>query len=191
MDCQPISLPIFLSLLFSLSGVFPLSVPTRTSVVLSRNTFCWAKRAIKPVQGYTGLIAAPKTAQFYNRPRMEIFKNVLPCTFLNYEFFSGKTRPCSTPPDILSVHKFDISPNLCSSVVLRTYNAWKWISASIAVRDTTFPISVYSSHTAVTRSMRKRVFFRHFIVCFSVPNSFQNLSNTVLQYPFLYLFKSF
>ena len=62
--------------------------------------------------------------------------------------------------------------------------AAKRISASIAVRNTTFPISVYSPHTAVTRSVRKRAFFNHFIVCLLAPNSFQNLSNTVLQYPF-------
>ena len=69
--------------------------------------------------------------------------------------------------------------------------AAKRISASIAVRNTTVPISVCFPHTAVTRSVRKRVFFNHFIVCLLAPNSFQNLSNTVLQYPFLYLFKSF
>ena len=50
---------IFLPLLFCSSGVF-FSVPTRTSVVLSRSTFCSAQRAIKPVQGCTGLITAPK-----------------------------------------------------------------------------------------------------------------------------------
>ena len=44
--------------------------------------------------------------------------------------------------------------------------AAKRISASIAVRNTTVPISVYSSYTAVTRPVRKRAFFRHRIVCF-------------------------
>ena len=39
--------------------------------------------------------------------------------------------------------------------------AAKRISASIAVRGTTFPISVCFSHTAVTRSVRKREY--HFI----------------------------
>ena len=68
-----LSAPIFLPLLFCSRGVF-FSVPTRTSVVLSRSAFCSAKRAIKPVQGYTGLITAPETAQFYNRPRVEIFQ---------------------------------------------------------------------------------------------------------------------
>ena len=51
--------PIFLPLLFCSRGVF-FSVPTRMSVVLSRSAFCSAKRAIKPVQGCTGLITAPK-----------------------------------------------------------------------------------------------------------------------------------
>ena len=44
--------------------------------------------------------------------------------------------------------------------------AAKRISASIAVRNTTVPISVYFSYTAVTRPVRKRAFFRHRIVCF-------------------------
>ena len=39
--------------------------------------------------------------------------------------------------------------------------AVKRISAVIAVRGTTFPISVYPSHTAVTRSVRKRVSSYH------------------------------
>ena len=93
---------IFLPLLFCSRGVF-FSVPTRTSVVLSRSTFCSAKRAIKPVQGCTGLITAPKNRRYITR-------------------------------------------------------AAKRTSATIAARGTTFPISVYSSHTAATRSVRKRVF---------------------------------
>ena len=44
---------------FHLKKIF-FSVPPRMSVVLSRSTFCRAKRAIKPVQGCTGLITAPK-----------------------------------------------------------------------------------------------------------------------------------
>ena len=52
----------------------------------------------------------------------------------------------------------------------RTYiiRAAKRISASIAVRDTTFPISIYSSHTAVTRSVRRddEAFFIRFLFQF-------------------------
>ena len=44
--------------------------------------------------------------------------------------------------------------------------AAKRISASIAVRETTFPISVCFSHTAVTRSVRKREYHLNFYQLF-------------------------
>ena len=49
---------------FHLKKIF-FSVPTRMSVVLSRSAFCWAKRAIKPVQGRTGLITASKNRRCF------------------------------------------------------------------------------------------------------------------------------
>ena len=82
---------------FHLKKIF-FSVPTRMSVVLSRSAFCRAKRAIKPVQGCTGLITASKNRRCFIR-------------------------------------------------------AVKRISASIAVRNTTFPSFVCSSQTTVIRSV--------------------------------------
>ena len=75
---------IFLPLLLSSGGVFPL-----------------------PLQ---------KPQMLFDRPRTEIFKNVLPCTFLNYEFVSGQTRFCLTPLTSCQ-YEFDISSNSLSSVV--------------------------------------------------------------------------
>ena len=62
------------------------------------------------------LLLSSKTASALYRPRTEIFKNVLPCTFLNYEFFSGKTRFCLTPLTSCQ-YEFDISSNSLSSAV--------------------------------------------------------------------------
>ena len=66
----------------------------------------------------SGVFTLPlqKPQMLFDRPRMEIFKNVLPCTFLNYEFFSGKTRFCLTPLTSCQ-YEFDISSNSLSSVV--------------------------------------------------------------------------
>ena len=57
-----------------------------------------------------------KPQMLFDRPRTEIFKNVLPCTFLNYEFFSGKTCFCLTPLTSCQ-YEFDIPSNSLSSAV--------------------------------------------------------------------------
>ena len=67
--------PIFLPLMLCSRGVF-FSVPTRTSVVLSRSAFCSAKRAIKPVQGCTGLITAPKNRTCITRAAKRISASI-------------------------------------------------------------------------------------------------------------------
>jgi len=61
-------------------------------------------------------IPLQKPQMLFDRPRTEIFKNVLPCTFLNYEFFNGKTRFCLNPLTSCQ-YEFDISSNSLSSVV--------------------------------------------------------------------------
>ena len=84
---------------------------------IQKHVLLFAKRTIKPVQGRTGLIVPlQKPQMLFDRPRTEIFKNVLPCTFLNYEFFSGKTCFCLTPLTSCQ-YEFDIPSNSLSSAV--------------------------------------------------------------------------
>ena len=81
---------------------FFFSVPTRTSVVLSRSAFCSAKRAIKSVQGCTGLITASK-----NRMTLQSSTdgNIQKCTsvyIFELRVFHWKNSSLLNTPDILS-----------------------------------------------------------------------------------------
>ena len=82
---------------------------------------------------------------------------------LHFVFYSNEKTKCSTAlsaciflPLLLCFRGvFPLTSSKPRKCITR---AAKRISASIAVRGTTFPISIYSSHTAVTRSMGKRVY---------------------------------